>query len=161
MGGASGKGETSPRRVLAAIQRLVDFSEFVVVAAAELLLIGAILFATVVVYDLFIGAFPVTITSIASLDDLQAAIEHVFAGVMLLLLGLELLKSLSSFVEGYRVQVQMIIVVAIIAVARHILMIDFDRVEPIKLIGIAALVLTLAISYAIVRERGLARSPVG
>jgi uncharacterized membrane protein (DUF373 family) len=157
MSGASGKSDTSPHRVLAAIQRLVDFSEFVVVAAAELLLIGAILFATVVVYDLFIGALPVTLSAIASLDDLQAAIEHVFAGVMLLLLGLELLKSLTSFVEGYRVQVQMIIVVAIIAVTRHILLIDFERVEPIKLLGVAALVLTLALSYAIVRERGAAR----
>jgi uncharacterized membrane protein (DUF373 family) len=149
----------APRRVRAAIERLIGLSELLVVAAAELLLVGAILLATAALYGLFVGALPHSIGTIDSLDELQAAVEHVFAGVMLLLLGLELLKSLSSFFVGYRVQVEIIIVVAIIAVTRHILLIDFERTEASKLFAIAALVVALAVSYAIVRRGRGASEP--
>jgi uncharacterized membrane protein (DUF373 family) len=114
-------------------------------------MIIAILIATVIAYGLFVRHL--SNLSFDSLDDLQAAVVRVFAGVLLLLLGLELLKGLSSFSFGYRAQVEVIVVVALIAVARHIMLVDFEQVQPLKLVGIAALVLALAISYVLVRRR--------
>jgi uncharacterized membrane protein (DUF373 family) len=135
------------------IERIVHVSELTVVAATELIMVVSILIATVVIYVLLIGHLPTSVASVRSIEELQVEVERVFAGVLLLLLGLELLKGLSSFFVGYRVQVEIIVVVALIAVARHIMLVDFDHVEPLELVGIAALVLALAVSYALVRQR--------
>jgi uncharacterized membrane protein (DUF373 family) len=136
------------------IERLVHVSEFAVVAATELIMVASILVATGVIYVLLIGHLPTSVASVSSIEELQVEVERVFAGVLLLLLGLELLKGLSSFFVGYRVQVEIIVVVALIAVARHIMLVDFDHVPALELLGIAALVLALALSYALVRQRG-------
>jgi uncharacterized membrane protein (DUF373 family) len=160
---SAGPNDIAPvsRGVRVVLERLVRLCELVVVASAELLLAGAILMATVVLYGLFIERLPATLGSVSSLEEVQDEIEHVFAGVLLLLLGLELLKSLSSFFIGYRVQVEIIIVVAIIAVTRHVLLVDIERTEALKLIAIAGLVLALALSYAIVRRSGAGKPSPG
>jgi uncharacterized membrane protein (DUF373 family) len=64
-----------------------------------------------------------------------------------------LLKGLTSSFVGVRVQVEIIVVVALIAVSRHIMLVDLERVRGPELLGIAALVLALAVSYALVRQR--------
>jgi uncharacterized membrane protein (DUF373 family) len=144
--------------VRAAAERMIHVSEIIVVTVAEALMVLAILIATVVLTGLFVGHLRHLSGSVDSLDELQDAVEKVFAGVLLLLLGLELLKSLSSFFVGYRVQVEIIVVVAMIAVTRHIMLTDFAHVEPLKLMADAAIVLALAVSYALVRQRRADRS---
>jgi uncharacterized membrane protein (DUF373 family) len=134
-------------------ERVVHACEVVVIAAAELLVVISIVVATVVLYTLFFSKVGTSqLGSIDSVDDLQDAVERLFAGVLLLLLGLELLRSLTSFFVGYRFQLEIIVVVAMIAVARHIMLIDFKHIEAPVLLGAAALMLALAISYAIVRQ---------
>ena len=135
-------------------ERVVELSEILIVTAAEFLVIVCLVLATAVLYALLVKRLiaapgnPVT-----SIDDLQEAVERVFAGVLLLMLGLELLKSLTNFFVGFRVQVEIILVVAIIAVARHIMLLNFAHTDWTEIIGAAALVLALAISYTLVRQR--------
>ena len=85
--------------------------------------------------------------------EVQAAVEQVFAGVLLLMLGLELLKSLTSFFTGFKTQVEIIVVVAMIAAVRHVMLIDLEHTAWTTLVGSAALVLALAVSYALIRLR--------
>ena len=159
MSAGSGDETRVTRGVLAALDRLIHFSEVTVVAATGLLMVVSILIATYVMYGLFLGHL--SIRSINSFEELQSAVVHVFAGVLLLLLGLELLKGLSSSFAGVRVQVEIIVVVALIAVSRHIMLVDLEHVHGPELLGIAALVLALAISYAIVRQRRPAYAAAG
>jgi uncharacterized membrane protein (DUF373 family) len=131
----------------------------VVVSAAALLVMVSIIIAALVLYVLFAqGIASGYLRSIESAESLQASIERVFSGVLLLLLGLELLKSLTSFFLGHHVQLELIVVVAMIAVARHIMLVDFAHVQASILVGVAALILALAISYALVRQRGSSSS---
>jgi uncharacterized membrane protein (DUF373 family) len=147
-------GSKAPRGVRGASERLVHGSEIVVVTAAQLLLVVCILLATFILYAIFVSRIPTSIHALSSIDDLQNGVERVFAGVMLLLLGLELLKILSTFFVGFRFQVEIIMVVAIIAVTRHIMLIDLEHTQAETIFAAAALVLALAISYALVRQRG-------
>jgi uncharacterized membrane protein (DUF373 family) len=133
--------------------RLVHACEVIIISAAVTLVIVAIILATIILYALFIeyissGSFK----SIDSTSELQEHVQHIFAGVLLLLLGLELLKSVTSFFLGYRLQLEMIVVVSIIAVARHIMLVDVAHAQALNLLGSAALILALAISYALVRH---------
>jgi uncharacterized membrane protein (DUF373 family) len=140
------------RRIRARIQRLIDVSELVVVLAAEILMAIAIIIAGLILYALFVYGVATSLVKVNSLDQLQTDLQHVFAGVLLLVLGLELMKSLESFFVSFRVQVEIIVIVAMIAVARHILLIDFDHTPPAEVLAAAGLILALAISYVLVRQ---------
>jgi uncharacterized membrane protein (DUF373 family) len=140
------------RHIRERIQRLISISELVVVVAAEILMALAIVIAGLILYGLFVYGVLTSLISVRSLDQLQTDLQHVFAGVLLLVLGLELMKSLESFFVGFRVQVEIIVVVAVIAVARHILLIDFEHTQPMTILAVAALILALAVSYVLVRQ---------
>ena len=145
-------GLRKPSGLKAAGEQLIHTSQVIVVAAAQLLVVASILVAAAILYGMFFGRLSVSLASLQSLDALQVAVERVFAGVLLLLLGLELLKSLTKFFTGFQIQVEIIVIVSIIAVARHVMLIDLEHTAWTTLLGAAALVLALAISYALVRQ---------
>lgn len=142
------------RRLTAFGEKLVRGSEYFVVAAAGLLVIAAVVIATVVLYALFINGLHLNLASISSIDAVQAAVQRVFAGVLLLMLGLELLETLKTYFRDYHIRAEVILVVAIIAVGRHIIQTDFEHTSGTVLFGEAGMMLALAISYFLVRVRG-------
>jgi len=142
------------QRVTALGEKLVRGSEFFVVAAAGLLVIVTVIVATFVLYALFINGMRLKLTSMASIDAVQVAIQRVFAGVLLLMLGLELLETLKTYFRDYHIRTEVILVVAIIAVGRHVIQTDFEHTSGTVLAGMAGLMVALAISYFLVRLRG-------
>jgi uncharacterized membrane protein (DUF373 family) len=71
--------------------------------------------------------------------------------VLLILLGLEILESLKIFFTEHKVRLDLILIVAVIAVARHIIQLDFQHADGFVLVGIGALVLSLTAGYFLVR----------
>jgi uncharacterized membrane protein (DUF373 family) len=138
---------------------VVRTCEVVVVSAAAFILIASVLLAAGLIYVLlFDGLRDGNLATIQSTKDLQTSAEHVFAGILLLLLGLELLQTLTSYFLGHHLQLELIVVVAMIAAVRHVMLIDFEHEPPMSLFGIAALILALAISFALVRKRNSQRA---
>jgi uncharacterized membrane protein (DUF373 family) len=136
-------------------ERLTRACEVLVVSAAALLVMVSVILAAIILFVLFIESIRAgSLGSIDSTGELQQAVEKIFSGVLLLLLGLELLKMLTSFFLGHHLQLEIIVAVAMIAVARHVMLVDFAHIEAANLLGAAALMLALAISYALVRHRG-------
>jgi uncharacterized membrane protein (DUF373 family) len=73
-----------------------------------------------------------------------------FGWFLLILLGLELLESVKSFLQDDLIHVEVVLIVAIIALARKVIILEFKEPTPITLVGIAALVLALAVSYRLI-----------
>ena len=97
---------------------------------------------------------------IDSIAELQQAVQALFAGVLLVVLGLELMDTLRNYFIEHRLRVEFLISVALIAVARHIIQLDYEHVSPWLVGAIALLVVRLAGSYVAVRafEPGRAAS---
>ena len=95
---------------------------------------------------------------IDSIAELQQAVQALFAGVLLVVLGLELLDTLRNYFIEHRFRMEFLISVALIAVARHIIQLDYEHTSPWLVMAIALLVFSLAASYvglrALVRDRG-------
>jgi len=88
---------------------------------------------------------PVILLEIQQLLDL-------FGLFLLVLIGLELMHSVKIFIENREIHVESVLSVALIAVARKIIILDpKDQTEGI-LLGIAALVLALGVGYYVVRR---------
>jgi uncharacterized membrane protein (DUF373 family) len=135
-------------------QRLVRACEVAVVSAAAILVIISVMVGSVILYVLFVDGIKAgSLTTIESTAQLQELVEDVFAGILLLLLGLELLQSLTSFFLGHHLRLEIIVVVAMIAVSRHVMLMNFEHVSAANLLGTAALILALATSFALVRQR--------
>jgi len=91
---------------------------------------------------------------IDSIAELQQAVQELFAGVLLVVLGLELLDTLRNYFIEHRFRVEFLISVALIAVARHIIQLDYEHTSPWLVMAIALLTFSLAASYVGVRGLG-------
>jgi len=83
---------------------------------------------------------------------------ELFGFFMLVLIGIELLETIRAYYVDHSVHAEIVIKVAIIAIARKIIILDVKDLPSLTLIGIAAIVLALSAAYfAIKRLSSLAR----
>ena len=75
---------------------------------------------------------------------------EIFGFFLLVLIGVELLETIKAYLVERVVHVEVVIEVALIAVARKVIILDLEKYESLTLIGMAALILAIAIAiYAI------------
>lgn len=94
---------------------------------------------------------PIAWAEIETVEELQQAVQNLFAGVLLVVLGLELMDTLRNYFIEHRFRVEFLISVALIAVARHVIQLDYEHTSPWLIAAIALLVLSLSASYVGVR----------
>ena len=78
---------------------------------------------------------------------------NLFGFVLLVLIGVELVESVQLFLTDAHVHVEFVILIALIAVSRKIIILDLGNTSALSLLGIAALVLALAAGYFLVKGR--------
>ena len=76
----------------------------------------------------------------------------VFEAFFLVLIALELLETVRVYIERNRIAVEIIILVAITAVARKIIVLNVEKYDPVTVIGLAALVIALTGGYFLIRR---------
>jgi len=133
-------------------ERLLQRFELVIVRALQLLLVILIVIATITLYALFFQGIRSNIGEIGSTEELHAVLQRGFGGILIVLLGLELLETLKTYFSEHHIRVEVIIVVAMIAVGRHIIQLDFEHAPAALLLGLSALILVMATGYFLVRR---------
>ena len=126
------------------------FDRWVLGILEGILAVGIVAAIAIVIVLVFRG-IPRATTDIGNVGDLQQAIQALFAGVLLVVLGLELMDTLRNYFIEHRLRVELLISVALIAVARHVIQLDYEHTDPWVVAAIAFLVLSLAASYIGVR----------
>jgi uncharacterized membrane protein (DUF373 family) len=71
----------------------------------------------------------------------------IFGFFMLILIGVELLETIRAYLNDHIVHVEIVLEVALIAVARKIVIIEVKEYEPLSLIAIATIVIALAAAF--------------
>jgi uncharacterized membrane protein (DUF373 family) len=140
------------------MDRLGRVFELVIVRAIQILLMAMTAIATVVLFVLLVQSVQGTITHVGSVPELHHLLQRGFGGVLLVLLGLELLDTLKTYSIEHRVRAEVILIVALIAVGRHIIQLNFDEAQGFPLLGISALLLALASGLFLVK-RAASESP--
>ena len=93
------------------------------------------------------------LAAIDSVEGLQYAMQHGFAVILLILVGLELIETVRIYRHDQHVRLETVLMVAVIAVGRHVLEIDLQATGGMTLAGIAALTLALTVGYFLCRRR--------
>jgi uncharacterized membrane protein (DUF373 family) len=71
---------------------------------------------------------------------------------MMILIGLELIETIKVYLVEEMVHVEVILLVAIIAVARKVIVLDVKLLPPLSLIGVAAIILALSGGYFLLKR---------
>ena len=74
-------------------------------------------------------------------------LHEVFSGFLMILIGLELMKTVVMYFDKRLVQVEVVLSVAMIAIARHVIDADLMHSPPLSLIGTGIIVMALALGY--------------
>ena len=123
----------------------------IVIGAMQVLLMIVIALAVLELLWLFLTSAAGWLRDVDSVPDLQFVVQRRFAGVLLSLLGLEILRSPKIFFTERKVRLELILIVAVIAVSRHIIQLDLERADGFVLIGVRALVISLTAGYLLLR----------
>jgi uncharacterized membrane protein (DUF373 family) len=78
----------------------------------------------------------------------------IFGLFLNVLIALELLENVAGYLQKNVIQVELVIVTAMIAIARKIIILDLEKISDLELIGLALSMLALAGSYWVMRKVG-------
>jgi uncharacterized membrane protein (DUF373 family) len=76
---------------------------------------------------------------------------EIFGLFLTVLIALEILENITAYLRKHVIQLELVVATSLTAVARKIIIFDFDKSESTDLIGLAIATFALAISYWIVR----------
>jgi uncharacterized membrane protein (DUF373 family) len=111
----------------------------VVVVSLAMIELGVIIYRQMVSPPLYI---------LLDLDDML----KIFGFFFMILIGLELIETIKVYLSKEIIPVEVIFLVAIIAITRKVIILDYKNLNPLTLIGMAAIILSLSIGYYVVKK---------
>ncbi len=124
---------------------LIEIIEVIVSKLLSLFMV-IVIFATLA--DLAIFIFRQILSPKESFSKILFEIFGLFLNV---LIALEILENITGYLKKHILQVELVIATSLIAIARKIIILDLKVTEGIEIIGLGIAVLSLSISYWIIR----------
>ena len=130
-------------------ERIVDgFQHVIILALLSLMLVvisvAAIDLAILIVRSIVLPPYFTVLTLTEILDILSA--------FLMVLIAMELLETIRMYLEEDKVHVNVVLLVAIIAIARKVIILDVKHMEPMILFGIASIIIALCAGYYFLRR---------
>jgi uncharacterized membrane protein (DUF373 family) len=136
----------------ARLERAILVFELATIVALQFLVILMVFASTVVLFVLSYQSLRSQVAHISTVGDLLFIVQRSIAGILIVVLGLEVLETLKAFFRDHHVRLEVIIVVAIIAASRHLVQVDFEHASPLSLLGLSAVVVSLTLGYFLVKK---------
>jgi uncharacterized membrane protein (DUF373 family) len=77
---------------------------------------------------------------------------HIFDSFLIVLIGLELLETIRTYLKDNVVHVEVVMLVALIAIARKVIILDYEKYSGIMIMGIGVLIVALSVGYYFIRR---------
>ncbi len=130
--------------------RVLEKFEAVTIALLQLLLVVVVTVGTAHLFVLLFQRLPASWAAVHTADDLHVVMQRAFGGVLIIVLGLELIETLKVYFREHKVRVEVILIVSLIAVGRHVIQVDYTHLTGMQLVGLGALVVSLAAGYFLI-----------
>jgi uncharacterized membrane protein (DUF373 family) len=140
--------------------RVYEFVERAIILVLLVMLTIVVLWATGV-YSLSLlqvlgarlfGGQIATEATVYGIFERIGMLHEVFGGFLLILIGVELMKTVAMYLSNHEMHVEVVFTVAIIAIARHTIDLDLRNLEGIQLVGLGVLLIALAVGYYFFRK---------
>lgn len=77
---------------------------------------------------------------------------EIFGFFLLVLIGIELLETIKAYLMTNVIHVEIVLEVALIAIARKVIILDISRYESLTLVGVAALISAVALAFLVIKR---------
>jgi uncharacterized membrane protein (DUF373 family) len=128
------------------LELLHHFEKFI----AKILTISLIIIVFVSLFDL-IKILSVELTS-EPLGFFNKSLIELFGLILNILIAMELLENMTGYLKKNIIQVELVIVTSIIALARKIIIFDFTKYSNLELFSLGFAIVSLAISYGLLKR---------
>lgn len=129
------------------LEILKKFEKMMILAL--IVMMTSVLFLSVIELGWLIGKD--IISEPVLLLEIEELLE-IFGLFLLVLIGIELLDSIKTYITENVIHVEVVLIVAIIAISRKVIILDIDKYPPLTFVGIAAIILALAIAYYLIKK---------
>lgn len=118
---------------------------------SKLLAIAMVMVIIVVIIDLGVVLTGKLLNGDAN-DFLGSTLLDIFGLFLSVLIALEIMENITAYLKKHVVQVELVIVTSLTAVARKIIILDLKEITGINLIGLSVAILALSISYLVIKN---------
>lgn len=118
---------------------------------AKILAIALVIVILIALFDLML-VLAKDLFSLNAVGFLNQTLIKIFGLFLNILIALELLENVTSYFSKHVIQVELVVVTALIAVARKIIIFDPDQFAKNDMIALAVACLALSISYWCLRR---------
>ena len=128
--------------------KILKVFEKVIIVSLLVLMMIAVFVATIELAIIIIEQImkpPVLLLNIAEMLE-------IFGFFMMVLIGHELLESIKAYLVEDKIHAEVIFLVAIVAVSRKIIILDYKTTTPEMLYGMAAVIVALGVGFFLVRK---------
>ncbi|NLH22658.1 MAG: phosphate-starvation-inducible PsiE family protein [Methanothrix sp.] len=126
---------------------LDKFQKFIIVILAILMGFVVMLATLELVYIIALDLLSPPIVLLDSKELLD-----IFGYFLLILIGIELLETFSIYIRERAINVQVVLLVAMIALARKVIILDAEDIQSLTLFAIGFVILALAAGYYMVKR---------
>ena len=122
---------------------------------SKALSIAMVTVLVIAVIDLFIalGSFAISSKTFSDPENFfSKTLFEIFGYFLDILFALEIMENITAYLKRHVVQVELVIVTSLPAIARKIIIFDFDKLGGPELLGLAAGIFSLSVSYWIVKQ---------
>lgn len=126
---------------------LDKFQKFIIVILAILMGLVVMLATLELVYVIALDLLSPPIVLLDSKELLD-----IFGYFLLILIGIELLETFSIYLHERAINVQVVLLVAMIALARKVIILDAEDIQSLTLFAIGFVILALAAGYYMVKR---------
>lgn len=129
------------------MERLTKFQNVILMVLTWMMAL-VVLLATAELFYIIVADI---VTPPLILPDIDHLLE-IFGYFLLVLIGIELLETFKIYLEENVINVQVVLLVAIIAIARKVIILDVKTLPSITLIGIGVIIVSLSAGYYLVKK---------
>lgn len=130
------------------MQKTLKAFEKVIVLMLLVLMMLAVLVSTIELAVIFVQELRKPPLFLLNIEEML----EVFGFFLMVLIGLELLESIKAYLENDRVHAEVVFLVAIVAVSRKVIIVNYNEISPEMLYGMSAVVVALGVGYFLVRR---------
>ena len=138
----------TPRLAREQMIRILRTFERIIVLTLLVLMLIAVLASTVELAIILVQQLqkpPFLLLDIAEMLE-------VFGFFLMVLIGLELLETIKVYFEGEKVHAEVVLLVALVAVARKVIILEYKDLSPETLLALAAIITALAAGFFVVKR---------
>ncbi len=132
--------------------KIVERIERVIILTLLFSLLAVVLYATIVFISLLFGGIIAQFQDSFSQNNILTHLHKIFGGFMLVLIGVELVHTVKMYLKEDVVHVEIVLLVALIGISRHVIDLDFKHLAPLTLIGISSLIIVLSSGYYLIKK---------